>query len=113
MERRAVPHGRGCAGGSPGGSGANPRALHGYRRPGPVRMVRAGRPRDGDPGAGASPMHVVDGAAHGLASASIHHWELDPIVIEPLAVIGGLYAAGVARLWGRAGVGRGISAWSA
>jgi putative membrane protein len=58
-------------------------------------------------------MHPVEGAAHALASASIRHWELNPVVLGPLTAMGVLYAAGIARLWHRAGIGRGISRWSA
>jgi putative membrane protein len=58
-------------------------------------------------------MHPVEGAAHALASASIRHWELNPLVLGPLAATGALYAAGIARLWHRAGIGRGVSTWSA
>jgi putative membrane protein len=36
------------------------------------------------------------------------HWTLDPWVVAPLVLSGCLYALGTARLWGRAGVGRGI-----
>lgn len=40
------------------------------------------------------------------------NWDLDPLVVVPLVLTGGLYAAGLARVWRRAGVGRGISRWS-
>jgi len=36
-------------------------------------------------------------------------WEWDPIVIAPLALSALLYAAGLARLWRRAGPGRGVT----
>jgi putative membrane protein len=50
---------------------------------------------------------------HGLGLTSVSHWELEPLVVVPLAVTAILYTVGVARLWRRAGVGRGISGWSA
>jgi putative membrane protein len=40
-------------------------------------------------------------------------WDLDPLVVAPLVVTGALYAIGVARVWRRAGPGRGVSRWSA
>ena len=46
--------------------------------------------------------HAADGP---LATA----WNFDPGVALPLAVSGLLYAVGVRRLWGRAGMGRGIT----
>lgn len=41
------------------------------------------------------------------------NWDLDPLVTIPLVLTGACYAAGLARVWRRAGVGRGISRWSA
>ncbi len=38
-------------------------------------------------------------------------WTFDPWVVLPLALSGGLYATGVARLWNRAGIGRGVRLW--
>ncbi len=38
-------------------------------------------------------------------------WELDAWVITPLAVSGTLYAVGTARMWHRAGIGRGVAVW--
>jgi cytochrome c oxidase assembly factor CtaG len=38
-------------------------------------------------------------------------WEWDPFVTLPLALSLLLYAAGLARLWRRAGIGRGVAAW--
>lgn len=58
-------------------------------------------------------MHPVDAASHGLASVSMRHWELEPLVAVPLVAAGALYAAGITRLWRRAGTGRGITIWSA
>jgi putative membrane protein len=67
-------------------------------------------------------MHPVDsapgtpdalGLAHGLGLISVSHWDVEPLVVVPLAVTAILYAVGVARLWRRAGIGRGISGWSA
>src|SRR5437868_5938872 len=40
-------------------------------------------------------------------------WEWDPWVLVPLAVSFGLYSTGLARLWVRAGAGRGVSMWQA
>jgi cytochrome c oxidase assembly factor CtaG/cytochrome c2 len=51
--------------------------------------------------------------AHGLAAAAAAHWDLDPLVIVPLAITAALYACGVARVWRRAGWGRGMPVWSA
>jgi putative membrane protein len=50
--------------------------------------------------------------AHGIAAASVAHWDVQPLVVLPLAVSGVLYAIGVLRLWRRAGIGRGLSRWS-
>ena len=36
-------------------------------------------------------------------------WNFDPWIVGSLVVFGALYAAGIARLWCRAGVGRGVS----
>ena len=64
-------------------------------------------------------MHTLAGAlafpvhAHGLAAASVSHWELEPVVVLPLMVSAVLYALGLARVWRRAGAGRGVSGWSA
>lgn len=38
-------------------------------------------------------------------------WEFDGWVVVPLVVSGVLYAEGAARMWYRAGIGRGISIW--
>jgi putative membrane protein len=40
-------------------------------------------------------------------------WTWDPWITLPLALSGGLYLAGVARLWRRAGIGRGVRLWQA
>jgi cytochrome c oxidase assembly factor CtaG len=42
-----------------------------------------------------------------------YEWSFDPFVTIPLALSGGLYAAGVARLWARAGIGESIKRWQA
>lgn len=44
---------------------------------------------------------------------SLSRWEFEPLVVIPLALAGGLYAIGVARLWRHAGIGRGVAAWAA
>jgi cytochrome c oxidase assembly factor CtaG len=51
--------------------------------------------------------HTGNGAAGDLWSL----WDWDPLVLIGLALGGGLYALGVARVWSRAGVGRGIHSW--
>jgi cytochrome c oxidase assembly factor CtaG len=40
-------------------------------------------------------------------------WSFAPQVVIPLALTGGLYLAGTARLWRRAGIGRGVRVWQA
>jgi putative membrane protein len=55
--------------------------------------------------------HAHDGHVHWLDAGST--WTWDPWVTLPLAVSGGLYLCGVARLWRRAGIGRGVRAWQA
>jgi cytochrome c oxidase assembly factor CtaG len=40
-------------------------------------------------------------------------WTADPVVIGGLLVSGGLYARGLVRLWGHAGVGHGVQPWQA
>jgi cytochrome c oxidase assembly factor CtaG/cytochrome c2 len=52
-------------------------------------------------------------SAHGLAATAVGEWEFTPLVVVPLAVTAVLYAAGLLRLWRRAGFGRGISRWAA
>jgi len=52
-------------------------------------------------------------SAHGLAATAAREWDFDPLVVVPLAVTGVLYAAGLARLWRKAGTGKGISRWAA
>jgi cytochrome c oxidase assembly factor CtaG/cytochrome c2 len=51
-------------------------------------------------------------SAHELTGRAPREWEFDPLVVVPLAVALVLYAAGLARVWRRAGPGRGISWWS-
>lgn len=46
-------------------------------------------------------------AAHGGSHADPWAWTLDPWALVPLGLSAALYAAGLARLWRRAGVGRG------
>ncbi len=58
-------------------------------------------------------MYPVESVAHSVASAATSHWQVNPLVLGPLAAAGTLYAAGIARLWHRAGIGCGISRWSA
>ncbi len=40
-----------------------------------------------------------------------HHWSVDPFILAPLLMIALLYGQGVARLWRRAGTGRGVRPW--
>jgi cytochrome c oxidase assembly factor CtaG/cytochrome c2 len=51
--------------------------------------------------------------AHGIAAASIEHWDLQPLVVAPLIAALVLYVLGLRRLWTRAGSGSGISRWEA
>ncbi len=51
--------------------------------------------------------------AHGGGEEPTLSWTFDPYVIIPLIVAGGLYIAGVTRLWQRAGWGRGVRPWQA
>jgi putative membrane protein len=51
--------------------------------------------------------------AHELAAAAVSHWELEPLVVFPLVVSALLYTLGLLRVWRKAGIGRGISGWSA
>src|SRR6266550_888013 len=41
----------------------------------------------------------------------MNHWVFDPIPLACLIASGALYAAGVARLWSRAGRGCGVRPW--
>jgi putative membrane protein len=52
-------------------------------------------------------------AGHELGAAAAREWEFEPLVVIPVATSALLYALGLARLWRRAGPGRGISTWSA
>ena len=49
--------------------------------------------------------------AHGMAAASLAHWDAQPLVVIPLVATLALYLLGLGRLWRRAGAGRGISHW--
>jgi putative membrane protein len=40
-------------------------------------------------------------------------WSLDPLVLVPLALVHWLYGRGLARIWRRAGIGRGVARWQA
>lgn len=51
--------------------------------------------------------------AHGMAAASIEHWDLQPLIVVPLIAGLVLYVLGLRRLWTRAGPGAGISRWEA
>ena len=52
-------------------------------------------------------------SAHGLAAAAVREWEFEPLVVIPLALTAAFYAVGLYRLWRHAGLGRGITRWSA
>jgi putative membrane protein len=53
-------------------------------------------------------------AGHHLEAGTVlSWWSWEPFTIALLALSGGLYAAGLARLWRRAGVGQGIRRWEA
>lgn len=43
----------------------------------------------------------------------VSRWEFEPLVVIPLALAAVFYAAGLARLWRKAGVGQGVSTWAA
>ena len=81
----------------------------------------AGDRRHRDPCPGAPSMHPVGGgprragaAPHGLGLTSVSHWELEPLVVRAAGASRRFSTrSGVARLWRRAGIGRGISSWSA
>jgi len=52
----------------------------------------------------------TDAMAHGGTEGG---WFSEPWMLVPLLLAAGLYAAGLARLWGSAGAGRGIRPWQA
>lgn len=55
------------------------------------------------------------GEDHGALTAAriLGWWSWDPVVLGLLALSAGLYARGAARLWRRAGTGKGIRRWQA
>jgi putative membrane protein len=53
----------------------------------------------------------ADGPHHLTASSVMRWWSWDPLVLIGLAASAGLYVHGVARLWRRAGTGKGIKRW--
>lgn len=59
--------------------------------------------------AAASPAMAHGDASHGPGLDL--SWSLNPAVVLPLGLTGLLYAVGTARVWGRAGAGRGIRSW--
>ena len=63
------------------------------------------------PLAGAGEAQAHAGHVHWLELGTT--WTWDPWVTLPLALSGALYLAGVSRLWGRAGIGRGVRSWQA
>jgi cytochrome c oxidase assembly factor CtaG len=66
-----------------------------------------------------APFLVLAVPAQAYAPAAPDHshvawtWNADPVVLVPALTFGLLYAVGVARLWSRAGVGRGVPVWRA
>lgn len=62
--------------------------------------------------AGPAAAHTV-GAPASAALAGAASWNLAPWLVAVLLGSGSLYALGVARLWRRAGIGRGVLGWQA
>lgn len=58
-----------------------------------------------------APAHAHGGQVHWQELAD--PWTFDPAITLPLLVAGALFAIGVARLWRRAGFGRGVRPWQA
>jgi putative membrane protein len=62
-------------------------------------------------------MVAAPAQAHAPAAPDHSHaawtWNADPVVLVPALTFGLLYAVGIARLWSRAGVGRGVPVWRA
>lgn len=50
------------------------------------------------------------GNPHRIAQIG-HAYTFDPMVLVPMFIAGVLYLAGIARLWRRAGYGRGVAGW--
>jgi putative membrane protein len=61
----------------------------------------------------AAPASAHGGQRHLEAVAVLSWWTWEPVTAFLLALSGVLYAAGLARLWRRAGRGRGIRRWQA
>lgn len=61
----------------------------------------------------ASPVFAHGGPRRLEASTVLAWWTWDPVTLYLLVLSGVLYAAGLARLWRRAGPGRGIRRWQA
>ncbi|MDF2780519.1 MAG: cytochrome c oxidase assembly protein [Geminicoccaceae bacterium] len=65
------------------------------------------------------PCLVLAAPAQAHAPGALDHahpawsWSFDPLVLVPALTLALLYAVGIARLWSRAGVGRGVPAWRA
>ena len=79
------------------------------RRPARAQIARLSATLLAGVAAGEAQAHA--GHVHWLDAAGT--WTWDPWVILPLALSGALYVAGVARLWRRAGIGRGVRPWQA
>src|SRR5207249_3297892 len=87
-------------------------AIHGRRRRRALCLLPARHRFDRDPGPAGSAMHALV-LAHSLAGEALRQWDVAPLVVVPLAATLTLYVAGLARVWRRAGVGKGVSCWSA
>jgi putative membrane protein len=68
------------------------------------------------------PLLVIAAPAHAHAPAAppgddhvqlAWTWNTDPVVLVPVLALDLLYAAGIVRLWSRAGPGRGVPVWRA
>jgi putative membrane protein len=63
---------------------------------------------------GTAPLGLLLAIGPGVAQAhgdGAEAWSFDPWVVTPLATFAALYVSGTARLWYRAGAGRGIHTW--
>jgi hypothetical protein len=58
-------------------------------------------------------LFLFHGGHHLDAGTVLSWWTWEPYTAFLLALSAGLYAAGLARLWRRAGWGRGIRPWQA
>lgn len=56
---------------------------------------------------------LIAHGGHALASEAARHWTWEPFTVTLLVLSAAAYGFGLARLWMRAGVGRGIARWQA